>query len=117
MCVDRRSVPQHGMMYASAEPVSDSFDQAECIMETTITAVYENGVFRPLTPLALPEHAEVEISIRTQTPDVDDAEAHRRRVHNVLTAAGLRLPTAAGADMLEGLLSEEERQRLAQRLP
>ena len=86
-------------------------------METTINAVYENGVLRPLTPLALPEHAEVEISIRTQTPDVDDAEAHRRRVHNVLTAAGLRFPTAAEADMLEGLLSEEERQRLAQRLP
>ena len=85
-------------------------------METTINAVYENGVLRPLTPLALPEHAEVEISIRTQTPDVDDAEAHRQRVHEVLTAAGLRLPTATGAGAIEGLLSEEDRQRLAQRL-
>ena len=33
-------------------------------MDQTITAIYENGVLRPLTPLALPEHTEVEISIR-----------------------------------------------------
>ena len=55
-------------------------------METTLTAVYENGVLRPLTPLALPEHAEVEISIRTRTTDAANAETHRRRVREALSS-------------------------------
>ena len=86
-------------------------------METTLTAVYENGVLRPLTPLALPEHAEVEISIRTRTPDAANAETHRRRVHEVLTAAGLMLPRGTVPNTTTGLLSEDERNALAQRVP
>src|SRR5262245_34806387 len=85
-------------------------------METTITAVYENGVLRPLTPLALPEHIEVEISIRTRTTDVADAEAHRRRVREVLAAAGLTLPMDSAASDA-ALPSENERNELAQRVP
>lgn len=30
---------------------------------STIRAVFENGVFRPLLPLSLPEHAEVELEL------------------------------------------------------
>ena len=86
-------------------------------METTLTAVYENGVLRPLTPLALPEHAEVEISIRTRTPDAANAEAHRRRVREALAAAGLMLSRDAAPGTAEGLLSEDERHALAQQDP
>lgn len=34
-------------------------------MNQTTTAIYENGLLRPVTPLDLPEHSEVEITIRT----------------------------------------------------
>ena len=56
-----------------------------------ITAIYENGVLRPITPLALPEHSRVQLQI--QAPPAQDSPAeHRRRVHEVLVAAGLSLP-------------------------
>ena len=56
-----------------------------------ITAIYENGVLRPITPLALPEHSRVQLHI--QAPPAEDSPAeHRRRVHEVLVAAGLSLP-------------------------
>ena len=32
-------------------------------MKQTTTAIYENGLLRPVTPLDLPEHSEVEITI------------------------------------------------------
>lgn len=39
-------------------------------MSQTITAVYENGVLRPLKPLALPEKARVRLQIeRSETSD------------------------------------------------
>lgn len=39
-------------------------------MTKSISAVYENGVLRPLQPLALPEHQQVHLSI-TVVPDED----------------------------------------------
>jgi predicted DNA-binding antitoxin AbrB/MazE fold protein len=38
-------------------------------MTLTTDAIYENGVLRPLSPLGLPEHARVKISV-----DVNDDE-------------------------------------------
>ncbi len=41
-------------------------------LSKTIQAVYENGVFRPIEPLDLPEHTEVEFDLRikrTAAPD------------------------------------------------
>jgi predicted DNA-binding antitoxin AbrB/MazE fold protein len=32
-------------------------------MTLSIEAIYENGVLRPLSPLALPEHARVRLSV------------------------------------------------------
>ncbi|MBA3784728.1 MAG: antitoxin family protein [Acidobacteria bacterium] len=32
-------------------------------MNQTTTAIYENGLLRPISPLDLPEHSEVEITI------------------------------------------------------
>lgn len=34
-------------------------------MNHTTTAIYENGLLRPIAPLDLPEHSEVEITIHT----------------------------------------------------
>lgn len=34
-----------------------------CVMSQTITAVYENGVLRPLTPLELPEKTRVKLRV------------------------------------------------------
>jgi predicted DNA-binding antitoxin AbrB/MazE fold protein len=43
-------------------------------MTSTVQAVYEQGVFRPLTPLALPEGQEVEVIIVSE-PRADSQTA------------------------------------------
>ena len=58
-------------------------------MSETVTAVYEKGVLRPLTPLSLPESARVEIQIMGQAPDGQDM---RQQVRQALTEAGLVRP-------------------------
>jgi predicted DNA-binding antitoxin AbrB/MazE fold protein len=50
------------------------------IAMNSIRAVYENGVFRPIQPVSLPERCEVEVEIRTvnaeqQQPSLDDVYA------------------------------------------
>ena len=49
-------------------------------MTTSIHAIYENGVFRPVEPVDLPDRCEVEVEIRTvkaeiQQPSLDDVYA------------------------------------------
>ena len=34
----------------------------------TITAIYENGVFRPVKPVEIPDNSEVEISVLSTKP-------------------------------------------------
>lgn len=45
-------------------------------MTTTVEAVYENGVFRPLTALPLEEHAAVRLVVHSfgETPKSTDSE-------------------------------------------
>lgn len=38
-------------------------------MTTQVRAIYENGVFRPLEPVAIDEHREVMLSIENKTED------------------------------------------------
>lgn len=40
---------------------------------STLTAIYENGVFRPLEPVRLPENTRVEIPIPDSVPTASDA--------------------------------------------
>lgn len=43
-------------------------------MTTSITAIYDHGIFRPETPVTLPEGTRV-----TLTVDIDDQERQKRR--------------------------------------
>lgn len=46
-------------------------------MSEHFTAVYEQGVFRPLSPISLPEQSTVELQVvRDANPDWLDQEAH-----------------------------------------
>jgi predicted DNA-binding antitoxin AbrB/MazE fold protein len=83
-------------------------------MHATITAIYENGVLRPITPLALPEHTKVQLWIQAP-PLGDQAETHRREVVAARVAAGLTLLTLDTAPAMP--LSEAERDNLARRIP
>ncbi len=56
-------------------------------MTTAFHAIYENGVFRPMQPVDLPDRCEVEVEIRTvkaeqQIPSLDDVYAILGRRHS-----------------------------------
>ena len=61
-------------------------------MTEVITAIYEQGVLRPLTPLHIPEHTRVEIQVAVQPATGLEA---RQRVCAALQAAGLAGATPA----------------------
>ncbi|MFQ5613286.1 MAG: antitoxin family protein [Anaerolineae bacterium] len=82
-------------------------------MSNSITAIYENGVLRPLTPLELPENTQVQIQVHRVSMPAGDSIAHRRRVREALIAAALSLPTPE-APPTASPLSAERRQELAQ---
>ncbi|HEY4690128.1 MAG TPA: antitoxin family protein [Anaerolineae bacterium] len=79
----------------------------------TVTAIYENGVLRPLTPLALPEHTRVQIQVQP-VPAPSDAAVYRRRVREALVAAGLSVPDPQPLPATPSL-SPERRAELARR--
>jgi predicted DNA-binding antitoxin AbrB/MazE fold protein len=57
-------------------------------MQRIATAVYERGTLRLLTPLPLPERAQVRIQIL----DTETGEDERQRVEAALLASGLVKP-------------------------
>jgi predicted DNA-binding antitoxin AbrB/MazE fold protein len=61
-------------------------------MGTTFTAIYEQGVLRPLLPLSLPEHTAVEVRIVPRSARIEKASADRQRVYEALLDAGLIKP-------------------------
>jgi predicted DNA-binding antitoxin AbrB/MazE fold protein len=58
-------------------------------MNTTFTAIYEQGVLRPLLPLSLPEHTRVEVSIVSRPARAKKAPVDRQDVYAALMDAGL----------------------------
>ena len=84
-------------------------------MGEMITAVYERGALRPLTPLKLREHQQVRIQVVTEDALEEQDEREREQVLNILVAAGLVRPKPKGPIPPEPL-SWEERQALAKRL-
>ncbi len=81
-------------------------------MAEIVRAVYEQGILRPLTPLDLPEHSQVEIEVRT-IPGTLEPHVLREQVRAALDAAGILAPVTS-ADLPP--LSETERAALADRL-
>ena len=75
-------------------------------MNETIVAIYEQGVLRPLAPLALPEHTRVQIQIVAPPPA---AQEERHRVRQALLDAGVirpRPPAEPVQPVLEAQLAE-----------
>mgnify|MGYP000036671539 FL=1 len=82
-------------------------------MGEMITAVYEKGALRPLTPLKLREHQRVRIQVVTE--NASEEEDEREQVISILVAAGLVQPKPKGS-VPPDPLSWKERQALADRL-
>ena len=81
-------------------------------MAQRITAIYEDGVLRPLSPLELPEHSRVEIDIH-QVASATDRAAHRDQINQALVKAGLSLPSTDTTARTTTPLSPERREELA----
>jgi predicted DNA-binding antitoxin AbrB/MazE fold protein len=79
-------------------------------MTETVTAVYENGVLRPLRPLKLRESQTVCLQIMADESTENEDEAAIR----ALVDAGIVTPPAGRSDVEP--ISEQERRELADRL-
>lgn len=80
------------------------------MMTETVTAVYENGMLRPLRPLKLREHQTVQLQIMPEGPIEGEDEAAVR----ILVEAGLLTPPPRRSEVEP--ISEQERRELADRL-
>lgn len=81
-------------------------------MSRKITAIYENGVLRPLSPLELPEHSQVEITVQ-QVDTIMNNSTHRDQVRHALAGAGVSLPVPDDVFRNTTPLTEERRKELA----
>lgn len=50
----------------------------------TVHAIYENGVFRPMEPIHLPENSEVEFEPRVIKAEDPEFEKNLNRLHEIL---------------------------------
>lgn len=82
--------------------------------QSILTAVYEGGVLRPLTPLHMPEKSQVEIIVQKVSPP-NTTKTPEQQLREALIAAGLSQPDEVQDDALTPL-SEEMRVQLAERL-
>lgn len=81
-------------------------------MTQLITAIYENGVLRPLTPLNLPEQTTLQIQIQPVLKR--KTIAHRQKIHTALVNAGLTSSTINS--VTSSPMAPEQRTVLAQKL-
>ena len=82
-------------------------------MAQRVTAIYEDGVLRLLSPLELPEHSQVEIDIR-QVVSAKDHPSHRDLVRLALVNASLSLPPSHITAHTATPISAERREELAE---
>ncbi|MBL8207197.1 MAG: antitoxin family protein [Blastocatellia bacterium] len=64
-------------------------------MLETIEAIYENGTFKPLHPVDLPEGTPVRVNADVVVPQSTAAEAQRKALRYVLTHLGDALSVGA----------------------
>ncbi len=76
-------------------------------MSQTLTAIYSNGVLRPLVSLDLPENSEVELDLKV----IEKPQPSREMIGELLVQKGLSLRKKANKSKQN--LSAEERERLA----
>jgi len=80
-------------------------------MNRTITAIYENGILRPLSPLDLPEQSQVELDVRQVV--APSKSAKHRQFHEALVSAGL-VAAVSKTISAENQISSERRKELAE---
>ncbi len=78
-------------------------------MSEIITAVYENGTLRPLSPLNLAEHQMVRIQVLPEQP-TDEVE----EIIQLLVTAGLMRPPSLKGSPPPDPVSEAKRRELAE---
>ena len=85
-------------------------------MDYKVIAIYENGVLRLTTPLALPERSQVRITVHDVSASKTQS-AHSDSIRQALVAAGLSLPISAGETNATPslMLSSQQREELARR--
>ena len=83
-------------------------------MSQRVTAIYENGVLRPLAPLDLPEHTRVEIELEIEIGQNAPA-AHAQAVRHALRRAGVSLSPLPLTNATAERLPDEEQDALARR--
>lgn len=76
--------------------------------QQTITAIYANGVLRPLVSLDLPENSEVELDVKV----IGNKRDSHQQIGELLIKKGLSLPKKTNKSKQN--LSSEERERLAE---
>jgi len=103
-------IEEHSIYLLPSEMLD--YEGKEGIMAETVTAVYEDGILRPLSPLHLPEHSQVEIEVRL-IHSAPDTHARREQVRAALDAASILAPVTPSA---MSPLSEDERAALAEQL-
>jgi predicted DNA-binding antitoxin AbrB/MazE fold protein len=82
-------------------------------MTEIVTAVYENGILRPLRPLDLRERQTVRLQLLPEEPSEEEGEGEA--AIRILVSAGLMPPPQPGAPPPDPV-SAEKRHALAERL-
>ncbi len=75
--------------------------------QQTVTAIYQNGVLRPLVSLDLPENSEVELNVKI----IESKQTPREQIGELLVQKGLSLRKKSTEPKQS--LSTKERERLA----
>ena len=81
-------------------------------MSQTITAIYADGVLRPLVPLELPEQTQVELEVRPASSEAA-CNHERKQFIEALAQAGLLANEPSLFPFPDEPLSEEEQNDLA----
>ncbi|MEP7339802.1 MAG: antitoxin family protein [Acidobacteriota bacterium] len=83
-------------------------------MSQTITAVYADGVLRPVLPLELENYTQVELEVRPIKNTESANYEERKRIIEAMAKAGLLANTPSISFNVEEIISEEEEEELAQ---
>ena len=83
-------------------------------MSQTITAIYADGVLRPLAPLELENQTQVELEVRPIRNMESANYEERKQIIEAMAKAGLLANTPALSFSSDEIISEEEEEELAQ---